>query len=231
MEDFLRESVQMDELGRSPAADLELRPPKQARSREAWQRALDAGVAILEEGGYSAFTIAALCDRARVAPPFLYARAANKDALFLAVYEHGVGRLRREQEIFADAARWAPLAPAELVRVAIAEMLHIALRHQRFLRAIVLVSSSHPEVRRRGSYYVQDLGEGFARVLRPRAAAMTHDDPEAAIRSCFATSFAAAMIRIAYGPGFATPNAVDDEDFVRDLGETAARYLLGEVVR
>jgi AcrR family transcriptional regulator len=221
----------MDELGRSPAADLEVRPPKQARSREAWQRALEAGVALLEEGGYGAFTIAALCERARVAPPFLYARAANKDALFLAVYEHGVSRLRREQEVFADAARWARQAPPRLVRAAVAEMLHIALRHQRFLRAVVLISSTHPEVRRRGSRYSQELGAAFTRVLLPAAAAMTHDDPEAAIRSCFTTVFAAAMIRIAYGPDFATPDAVDDEQFARDLGETATRYLLGEVAR
>ena len=30
-------------------ADLEVRPPKQRRSREAWNRVLDAGVAILED--------------------------------------------------------------------------------------------------------------------------------------------------------------------------------------
>ena len=66
--------------------DLEVRPPKQRRSREAWQRVLDAGVAILEDGGYDAFTIAAVCARARVAPPAIYARTTSKDALFLAVY-------------------------------------------------------------------------------------------------------------------------------------------------
>ena len=46
------------------AADLEVRPPKQERSRAAWNRVLDAGVAILEDGGYDAFTIAAVCERA-----------------------------------------------------------------------------------------------------------------------------------------------------------------------
>jgi hypothetical protein len=50
-------------------------------------------------------------------------------------------------------------------------------------------------------------------------------DPEAAVRACFGTLFAAQVIRVAYGPGFATP-AVDDGTFIADLGETAVRYLL-----
>src|SRR4051794_41047870 len=138
-------------------AALQVRPPKQRRSREAWNRVLDAGVAILEDGGYEAFTIAAVCERARVAPPAIYARTSSKDALFLAVYEHGIGRLRAEQAVFADDTRWAGLVPVELVRAAVAEMVGISLRHQRFLRAVVLVSAVHPEVQRRGSRYSQEL--------------------------------------------------------------------------
>ena len=51
---------------------LDVRPPKQRRSRAAWRRVLDAGVAILADGGYEAFTIAAVCDRAGAAPPAIY---------------------------------------------------------------------------------------------------------------------------------------------------------------
>ena len=58
--------------------DLEVRPPKQERSRAAWNRVLDAGVAILEDGGHDAFTIAAVCDRAGVAPTAIYARTTQQ---------------------------------------------------------------------------------------------------------------------------------------------------------
>ena len=134
----------------------------------------------------------------------LYARTTSKDALFLAVYEHGIARLRGGAAVFDDAGRWAGLAPAELVRSAVAELVGISLRHERFLRAVVLVSAVHPEVRRRGSRYSQELGEGFARVVLTAREAITHPDPEAAVRSCFGTVFAALVIRTAYGPGFAT---------------------------
>jgi AcrR family transcriptional regulator len=206
-------------------ADLKVRPPKQRRSREAWRRVLDAGVAILEDGGYEAFTIAAVCDRAGVAPPAIYARTTTKDALFLAVYEHGIARLRADELVLVDAARWAGLTAQELVRAAAAELAGIALRHAPFLRAVVLISAAHPEVRRRGSVYSTELGERFAAMLRPVAGLIAHRDPEAAVRACFATIFAAIIIRVAYGAGFAAV-PVDDATFVADLGETAARYLL-----
>lgn len=204
---------------------LEIRPPKQRRSREAWRRVLDAGVAILEDGGYEAFTIAAVCERAGVAPPAIYARTSTKDALFLAVYEHGIARMHADELALADAARWAGLAPDQLVRAAAAELAGNPLRHARFLRAVVLISAAHPEVRRRGSVYSTELGERFAAMLRPAAGVIAHRDPEAAVRACFATLFAAIIIRVAYGPGFATA-PVDDATFTADLGETAVRYLL-----
>jgi hypothetical protein len=141
------------------------------------------------------------------------------------VYEHGIARLRADELVLADAARWAGLAPDRLVRAAAAELAGISLRHARFLRAVVLVSAAHPEVRRRGSVYSTELGERFAAMLRPVHGLVTHPDPEAAVRACFATLFATVIIRVAYGAGFATA-PVDDDTFTADLGETAVRYLL-----
>lgn len=209
-------------------ADLGVRPPKQQRSREAWTRVLDAGVAILEEGGYDAFTIAAVCERAAVAPTAIYARTTSKDALFLAVYEHGIAGMLVEQEVFSDADRWAGLPPADLIRSAVAEMVGISLRHQRFLGSIVLVSAAHEEVARRGSRYAEELGNGFTGVVLGARQAIRHADPEAAVRASFATAFATTIIRVAYGPAFATSSPVDDDTFVANLGETAVRYLLAD---
>jgi hypothetical protein len=142
------------------------------------------------------------------------------------VYEHGISRLREGEAVFADVQRWAGLAPAELVRSAVAETVGLFLRHREFLGAVVLISAAHAEVRRRGSGYAQQLGQGFAAVVLRAADAMGHADPEAAVRACFGTVFATSVIRVAYGSGFATPSPVDDDTFVADLGEQAVRYLL-----
>ncbi len=206
--------------------DLTVRLPQQARSRAVWNRVLEAGVAIIEDGGYAAFTIAAVCSRAEVAPPTLYARTTSKDALFLAVYDHGIARLLADQQVFVDPSRWTDRPPAELVRSAVAEVVGITSRHRRFLGAVVLISGAHPEVRRRGSEHGAALGRGFAQALQPALPSIRHADPAAAVRACFGTVFAAAILRVAYGPGFATPVPVDDATFTADLGETAVRYLL-----
>ncbi|MER6077908.1 helix-turn-helix domain-containing protein [Streptomyces sp. NPDC001833] len=187
---------------------------------------LDAGVSLLEDGGYEAFTIAAVCERAGVAPPAIYARTTSKDALFLAVYEHGIQRLRAEQQVFDDTTRWEDLSPDELVRAAVTETVGMFFRHERFLRAVVLLSASHREVRRRGSRYSQELGNGFAKVILRATDAITLPDVETAVHSCFSTVFAASVIRVAYGPGFARPVPVEDDTFTADLAETAVRYLL-----
>jgi hypothetical protein len=175
----------MGEAQPAQAADLEIRPPKQRRSREAWNRVLDAGVSI-----------------------------------------HGIQSLRAEQQVFADNSRWADLSAAELVRAAVAETVGMFLRHERFLRAVVLTSASHPEIRNRGSRYSQELGNGFAEVVLRAADAITLPDVETAVHSCFSTVFAASVIRVAYGPGFARPVPVEDDAFTADLAETAVRYLL-----
>ena len=110
-----------------------------------------------------------------------------------------------------------------------AELVAITLRHERFLRAVVLISAAHPEVQRRGSRYSQELGEAFGEVVLGAGGAIAHPDPVAAVRFCFSTVFAASIIRVAYGAGFATRAPVDSDTFVTSLGETAARSLLADV--
>ncbi|MFE7655706.1 hypothetical protein ACFU6M_22890 [Streptomyces bottropensis] len=43
--------------------------------------------------------MAAVCERAKVAPRAIYDRTTSKEALFLAVYEHGLSRIRVHEEV------------------------------------------------------------------------------------------------------------------------------------
>lgn len=54
---------------------------------------------------------------------------------------------------------------------------------------------------------------------------MTLPDVDTAVHSCLSTVFAASVIRVACGPGFARPVSVDDA-FIADLAEAAVRHLL-----
>ncbi|WP_405652725.1 TetR/AcrR family transcriptional regulator [Streptomyces sp. NBC_00019] len=197
----------------------------QKRSREAWARVLDAGVALLEEGGYEAFTIAAVCDRAQVAPRAIYARTDSKEALFLAVYEHGLDRVRADHSVFADAEHWRGLSPDRLVERAVRAVADIFGRHAALLRAVILISGAHPEIHRRGADYSAELGRLFTGVLLEVGEHMDHDDPEPAVRAAYTTVFSTLVVRVAYGPAITDAEA-DDDAFLASLSDMACRYLL-----
>jgi len=213
-----------------PAPDvpdhLTIRPPRQERSRRAWDRVLDAGVALLEEAGYEGFTIAAVCERAHVPPRAIYDRAPTKDALFLAVYEHGMARIKADHEIFTDPARWLGLDAAALIEAVVREVTAIFSRHQALLRAVVLISGVHSEVYRRGSVYSRELGELLTALLRPVLSQVTQPgtDVDTVLRTCYTTMFSALVIRVAYGPGFAA-DPVDDATFTAQLARMISLYL------
>lgn len=207
-----------------PAEPLSIRPPLQKRSRAAWNRVLDAGLSLLEEGGYGAFTIAAVCERARVPPRAIYDRADSKDALFLAVYEHGIARVRADQAVLTDLDRWRDIPAADLAAQAVREVAGVFHRHAAFLRAVVLISGAHPEVYRRGAHYSKELGDQFTALLLRVRSEIDQPEPEAAVRAAFNAVFSTLVLRTAYGAGFAT-DATDDEAFLETLASMVRRYL------
>lgn len=203
-----------------------VRPPLQKRSREAWTRVLDAGVELLAERGYEGFTISAMCEAAGVAPRFIYDRVDGKDDLFLAVYEHGIERVRSGQFDMQPEARWVGLAPDPLVRAAVQVVGERFRENAPFLRAVVLLSSTVTEVAKRGASYRAEFEDQFVALLTRIAGEIQHEDPMAALRYCFDTAFAAWVVRVAYGAEFSSLE-LDDEAFDRRLQELAVRYLLG----
>jgi AcrR family transcriptional regulator len=185
---------------------------------------LEAGVALLEERGYEAFTIAAVCERAQVVPRFLYARVDNKEALFLAVYEYGIARVHRAAAVFADDQQWRGLPPDQVVRKAVHEVVGLFQRHEAFMRSVVRISGVHEEVSRRGALYSRELGDAFTRRLLDVGDRIDDPDPESVIRVSYNTVFSAVIFRVAYGPAFATP-PVDDQTFRETLTSMVQRYL------
>lgn len=161
-------------------------------------------------------------------PPTMYQRVDSKEALFLAVYEHGVARLRADESVFEDAARWAGLSPSDTVRGAVTDLIHILERNGRFLHAVVGVSLNDFEVRRRGSVYAQELCEKFARRVMAAEDVISHPDPLRAVYSCFMMVHSSTIMRMVFGPDFATPQPLDDAEFMADIAHGAIRYLLGK---
>lgn len=195
-----------------------VRAPVQERSRRRWAQVLDAGVALIEDGGYDAFTIAAVCERAAVPPRFIYERVDSKEALFLAVYEHGMERVRAGEAVFDDPARWVGLSPHATVELAVEEVAGLFERNQALMRSVVLDSSRHAEVRRRGERYADALRQRFVTRVAP---VLDHGAPVDAV---FRSTFASLVFRTAYGGDFLKP-LIAEERFVEELVGIATRSL------
>lgn len=202
-----------------------IRPPRQRRSREAWLRILDAGLELLEGGGYEAFTIAAICERAQVAPSAVYDRADTKEGLFLAVFEHGQARIFADYHVFDDGPPWNALGLDQTIRAVVHEIGGIFRRHARFLHAIILISAAHSHVYRSGVASRRALEDRFITVIN-NCSARTNEplDPQA-LDMTYAVIFSTLSMRIAYGPGF-TSLSGDDAAFLDSLASMASAYLL-----
>jgi AcrR family transcriptional regulator len=195
-----------------------VREPRQARSRATWGRVLDAALDLLEEGGYEALTVDAVCARAGTTPPSLYARAGNKEGLLVAVHEHAMQRIG-ESNIRPDDPEWDTLAPEPLVRRAVDAVCRGWLDHALLLRPIVHRAAHDPKTFRRGSEESSKLGDDYRAVLAKAGIGARDAD------ATFRLVYAALQHRVMYGEGFESPVPLPDRALTRMLGDAAVRYL------
>ena len=152
---------------------------------------------MLAEDGGDGFTIAAVCDRAGVAPTAIYRRAPNKDALFLAVYEHGITRIQDAEQTAALAATLpAGADPTATVEHAVGAVASIFLAHRDFLRAVIIISATNHVIRSRGVDASHALGAVFDLLTET---VMTPDLTQLR-SSLFQMLFGALVLRTGFGP-------------------------------
>lgn len=193
-----------------------VRPPLQARSREAWDRILDTGRALLEEGGPAAVTIAAVCARAEVAPTAIYARVDGIGGLFWAIYEHGLAEVRADDARALAAALDAPIGSLARVTAVVDGLAATFEEHAAFLGPIIRYSATDDLMRARGSQTsiaiideIAALLDGFDDTAARDTARMLHE---------------ARIIRALYGPQWLSHEPESSAAFAeRCLGMARAR--------
>ena len=206
-------------------AELEIRPPRQERTQLAWERILDAGASLLEETGYDGFTIAAICQRAQVSPPAIYARVNGKRSLFLAVFEHGFAPVRRGQQQALDPAQWQDCSPEDLVRGAIGAVVRTSLPYAGFLRPVIWRAERDAEVAAGTREARAGIAARFRTLMLRMPEASRHPDPDR-IDMCFRVVFAAVMARIAFPTVLDTGRQLSDDEFVAELQELGVGLIL-----
>lgn len=198
--------------------------PVQDRSRKAWARVLKVAADILETQGADSFTIAEVCQQAGVSAAAIYARVRSKDALLLQAYDE-VHRRIVEGSPTALQGETGTGSPTEAIDRAVASVGEVYLTHATFMRSVILLSASNPEIRRRGSEWTTQMGRDFTAALAPYSSCFKVDDADASIDLCYRMVFSSTVMHVAYGPSFASERPMSDGELLAGLQSAARRVL------
>ena len=180
------------ENGKEAPKGYSIRPPRQARSVESWRRILDAARELIEEGGTSALTLSALCERAKVAPTTVYQRVDSMNALLYAVYLDGMHELENFTHDLVLKSLKLPDRSPERVQKAIDAVGDTFTKHAQYLKAITEYSVRDEgfwqEEVRDADHFVEDLID-----------AISFGNRQAAFE-CVDMIFTENMVRILFGP-------------------------------
>lgn len=199
-------------------------PPLQARSRETYDRILDALESLLATKRFEEITVRELVRRSGSSTGSFYARFPSKETLLPALYErHDRGlHARTANKRGAEGATGETLE--ETVRAAIRGVVDRYQRRKWFVRAVALHARQHPELitdetrRRRNALHV----EWRARLLRHREE-ITHPDPETAVAFGLFMTITACREKIAFADA---PHAASFDLPAERLVEESTRALL-----
>lgn len=203
---------------------LDLPPAQQARSRLTQQRILEAGTALLEEGGTEALTIAAVASRAGVSVGSVYRRFGDKDRLLAALQHDMIDQFR------ADIIhRFAPLRtdPTALVTSAVTGLTETYQTHERLMRVFLAAGATDTAVARVGSEAAMDANRVFRRFLEPIVPMVDAPEPELRLDVVYRLIYGTCQNRVLYGELFESDRPLTWRQLTDELVGVACLYLLG----
>jgi AcrR family transcriptional regulator len=200
-----------------------VRPPKQQRSRESYERVLHAAHQLLEENGFEGFTVQEVATRANVSVGAIYERFGNKETLLHAVHE----RLMDTIAQFVDSQQAAlPSGVGDLIEALVQRVAATMAAHHAILRAFMHLGALDEVIADRGSLESIELGRHFKAALRPHAAELAHPDAEIALDVAFRIAYSTLARQVMYGPLFESDVALGWEQLTGELAHACRAYLL-----
>lgn len=181
-----------------------VRPPKQERSRLAWERVLKVGLKILETEGMDAVTIKEVCRQAGVTPPSLYARVDGLAGLMAAIFEHALVAIRETEQRILQQLPGPSASVEERVTAIVAFLDETFHTHESVLRPIVASAI------RNGVVHPLGTSES-SRVQKIMAEALGL--PREMAEDIAGMVFAEVVIRHVYGPGFVSSEDETEQEF------------------
>lgn len=202
-----------------------VRPPKQRRSRESYERVLEAAHALLEENGFDGFTVQDVARRSAVSVGAIYERFGNKETLLRDVHARLMESMSQDEETGARPAVTAEAATAAIA-ASVAGVARVMSENRKALRAFMHLGAVDGVISARGSAASIDLCRRFKRSLMPYAAEFRHPHPEVALDVAFRITYSTLARQVMYGPVFESDRRLSWKRLVDELSVACAAYLL-----
>ncbi|MFC8361293.1 TetR/AcrR family transcriptional regulator [Streptomyces griseorubiginosus] len=207
--------------------DHTFREPKQERSRQSFDKAVEAAVVLTVERRSDAWTLAEVARRAGVSTGSIYGRVDSKDHLIHMAQAREMERIRAAQQH----AFGAPVPPGETFRDAVTRVISTLAEVLRteapVLAPFMLIAGRDRVVAEEGKRGFEELVRFFCAGLLARRYDIRHPEPERAVSWSFTVVYSVLARWLGLG---SDPEAAGEGDWGRiltDLSEMVTTFLGG----
>lgn len=208
------------------SATAHARAPKQGRSRQSFDRIIEATIDLLRERSYDQITLAEICQLAGVSTGALYGRVTGKDELLRAVQVRFFERL--DQAFTDEAERIAKEAHglAQVVPAVVTSLGNLLKENASVLRSFMLRGAVDEVIGAAGKKSAYGNHAKFSRLVEACSAEIRHPNPARAIEASMLLIYATQARFLGLDSIGGKGEARGWTELLEDLSDMMLAYLL-----
>lgn len=204
--------------------DTKSREPKQARSRQSFEKTIEAALALLQERGNDDFTLADVSARSGVSIGSIYARFQGKDELIRVAHGRKMDDIDAVSNHLFEALPARPDAGLKSVaQEAVDRTIEVLRRYADILRPFMLRATQDQTISKRGAASHAALAKNFSEVLHKWPEGLLH---EADIDWSFNVVYSVVARRLGLGSTVEGSGNLEWREIAEKLAGMVASYLL-----
>lgn len=202
-------------------------PPRQKRSRESFDRYLDAAETLIREQGFEDLSVADVARLAGFSVGGLYSRFPNKRALLGAVRERFLNRMEDSIRAESEVGRDSDSCLGDAIRRMVGLFLRHFLSETAMFRAFILECADSAEFSGRCEKGDERRRQLFREALLAHADQVRHPNPVAAVDWAFNVVNLLIRERLIFGEAAQLAGGYSDQELEENLVQLTSVYLQG----
>ena len=209
--------------------NLDLREPRQSRSKQTLERIMASGAALIAEQSYDEVTIAEIAGRAQISVGGFYSRFKNKEALF-STLKKNFAQETQNRLAAALTEDWSSTSLYDLLFLIVSSNAELYEKYRGVLTVVHLRTHSlhRPEDDSARTAYNRDIVTKLETLLLLKREQVLHRQPKVAIRTAIACMTSMLKDAIVFNDTSLYPQPRDSQTIARRVAQVMYRYLATE---